>query len=83
MNHFRTDSELVLSTMVDYYGMPHDWPVRASSFTAAMSASDRANEIEEALLRDVSNEIGHGLRSEPICALCNDARIRGDALQRL
>ena len=58
VNHFRTDSELVLSTMVDYYGMPHDWPVRASSFTAAMSASDRADEIEEALLRDVSNEMG-------------------------
>ena len=44
--------------MVDYYGMPHDWPGRAAPFTAAMSPSDRANEIEEALLQDICDEMG-------------------------
>ena len=58
LNHLREDPERYVSTMVDYYGMPNDWPGRASPFTAAMSASDRADEIEAALLRDVSNEMG-------------------------
>ena len=44
--------------MVDYYGMPNDWPGRANPFTAAMSVSDRAEEIEDALLQDVRNEMG-------------------------
>ena len=44
--------------MVDYYGMPDDWPGRANPFTAAMSVSDRAEEIEDALLQDVRNEMG-------------------------
>ncbi len=58
LSNLRADSELVISTMVDYYGMPDDWPRRANPFTAAMSPSDRANEIEEALLQDICDEIG-------------------------
>ena len=58
LNNLRADSELVISTMVDYYGMPNDWPGRANPFTATMSVSDRAEEIENALLRDVSDEMG-------------------------
>ena len=58
LRHLREDAGRYVSTMVDYYGMPHDWPARAGPFTAAMSASDRADEIEAALLRDVSNEMG-------------------------
>ncbi len=58
VNQLRSDSQLMVTTMVDYYGMPSDWPGRASPFTAAMSVSDRAIEIEEALLQDVSNEMG-------------------------
>ena len=57
VNNLRADSELTVSTMVDYYGMPNDWPERASPFTAAMSVSDRAEEIESALLQDVCNEM--------------------------
>ena len=57
VNNLRADSELTVSTMVDYYGMPNDWPERASPFTAAMSVSDRAMEIENALLQDVCNEM--------------------------
>ena len=58
LNNLRADSELVISTMVDYYGMPPDWPGRSNPFTAAMSPSHRAEEIENALLQDVCNEMG-------------------------
>ena len=58
LNHLRQDQRLHVTTLVDYYALPPDWPGRASPFTAAMSASDRADEIEAALLRDVSNEMG-------------------------
>ena len=44
--------------MVDYYGMPSGWPGRANPFTAAMSASDKAEEIEHALLQDICDEMG-------------------------
>ena len=60
LNHFREDPARYVSTMVDYYGMPDDWPRRANPFTAAMSVSDRAMEIENALLQDVCNEMGTG-----------------------
>ena len=58
LNNLSTDSELIVSTMVDYYGMPDDWPRRANPFTAAISVSDRAKEIENDLLQDVCNEMG-------------------------
>ena len=58
LNNLRADSGLVISTMVDYYGMPHDWPGRADQFTTAMSPSDRAEKIENALLRDICDEMG-------------------------
>ena len=58
VRHLREDPGRYVSTMVDYYGMPNDWPGRSNPFTAAMSVSDRAEEIEEALLRDISNDMG-------------------------
>ena len=53
VNHFRTDSELVLSTMVDYYAMPLDWPGRADRFAQAASSAQIAENIEQALLADI------------------------------
>ena len=58
LNNLRADSELVITTMVDYYGMPSDWPGRSNPFTAAMSVSNRAEEIENALLQDICDEMG-------------------------
>ena len=60
LEHLKEDRGRFVTTMVDYYRMPRDWPGRASPFTAAMSVSDRAKEIENALLQDVSNEMGTG-----------------------
>lgn len=56
VNNLRTDSGLIVSTMVDYYGMPSDWPGRADSSTL-LTASDKAGAIENALLEDVRSHM--------------------------
>ena len=62
MRHLREDQERYVSTMVDYYGMPNDWPGRADA-SATLAASGRAEAIEDALLQDVSNEMGTNFNS--------------------
>ncbi len=57
LNHLRQDQGWYVSTMVDYYAMPNDWPGRAVS-PAPQVASDKAVMIEDALLQDVCNEMG-------------------------
>ncbi len=57
LNHLRQDQGWYVSTMVDYYALPNDWPGRAVSPTP-QTASDRAVVIEDALLQDVCNEMG-------------------------
>lgn len=52
INNLVGDSELIVSTMVDYYGMPNNWPGRAGASTDLL-ASGRAKTIEGALLEDV------------------------------
>ncbi len=58
VNNLRTDSELIVSTMVDYYGMPSDWPGRSDASVGIPSPSDRARVIEDALLEVVRSEMG-------------------------
>ena len=50
---FTGDSELIVSTMVDYYGMPSDWPRRVDAAAPGLSAAERAALIEGAMLEDV------------------------------
>ena len=63
VNNLRTDSELVVSTMVDYYGMPPNWPGRANVSESAAGGSQRAEEIEDSLLQDVCNEMDANFNS--------------------
>ena len=63
VHNFRTDSELMVSTMVDYYGMPPNWPGRANVSESAVAASERAAEIEDSLLQDVCNEMDANFNS--------------------
>ena len=44
--------------MVDYYGMPPNWPGRDNVSESAVAVSKIAEEIEDALLQDVCNEMG-------------------------
>ena len=53
VDNFVGDSELVVSTMVDYYGMPNDWPGRADAAASVLATAERAALIENAMLEDV------------------------------
>ncbi len=56
LNHLRQDEGILVTTMVDYYGLPETWPGRTEAPSQAFA--DRAASIERELLMDVSNEIG-------------------------
>lgn len=59
-NHLREDVDLVVSTMVDYYGMPSDgpqgWPGRAEA--TSLPFSQRAAHVENAIGTDVATLMG-------------------------
>ena len=57
LNHLSQDQGLYVSTLVDYYALPDDWPGRGDA-PMARSTSDKAQAIEDALLDDVHNEMG-------------------------
>lgn len=57
-NHLKEDPECVSSTMVDYYGMPNDWPGRSNASVGILSPSEKARVIEDTLLEDVRREMG-------------------------
>ena len=51
------DSELIVSTMVDYYGMPNDWPGRADATASGLATAELAALIEDAMLEDVRSRM--------------------------
>jgi hypothetical protein len=52
----KADKELMVTTMVDYYGLPTTWPGRAEAPT--LPFPDRAGSVEREILDDVSGELG-------------------------
>ena len=54
----KQDSGQIVSTMVDYYGMPRDWPGRASAPPGRATPSQIAEPIERALLAAVGRDMG-------------------------
>ncbi len=62
VNHLREDSGRIVSTMVDYYGLPQSsqrgWPGRAEAPRLALS--EKASTIEDLLLADVCGQMGSG-----------------------
>ena len=50
--HLRTNA--YVTTMVDYYGLPDDWPGRAES--NALPTAERADFVERAILQDMGME---------------------------
>jgi len=60
VRHLKEDQRCISTTMVDYYGMPSSgdkgWPGRATA--PSLPIADKAPAIEDALLNDVSLEIG-------------------------
>jgi hypothetical protein len=63
INHLREDPGCIVTTMVDYYGLPQKnaaaWPGRARA--GGLSPAQRAPCVEKALLDDVAGEMGNRL----------------------
>ncbi len=61
VNHLRADTECIVSTMVDYYGLPRTgpkaWPKRADA--ARLPFPDRPARVEHALHDDVIRSLGN------------------------
>jgi len=62
LNHLKEDKGCLVTTMVDYYGMPKEggkgWPGRAKADT--MHFQNKAMTVQEALLADICEELGEG-----------------------
>ena len=60
LNHLKEDPSCLVSTMVDYYGLPQSgsgaWPGRQAAATAVFS--DKARSVEDALLANVALLMG-------------------------
>lgn len=60
VNHLREDSRRIVSTMVDYYGLPQSsqrgWPGRAEA--SGLALSEKASTIEDLLLAEVCGQMG-------------------------
>ena len=57
LRHHKEDANAIATTMVDYYGLPQDWPGRAEA-PSKSSASKRAEHVEAALLVDIVGDMG-------------------------
>ena len=66
MNHLKQDSGCIVTTMVDYYGMPQtgvrEWPGRAES--SELAYAKKAEVVERALASDVCDQMGADFNSE-------------------
>lgn len=65
VRHLRRDANSIGTTMVDYYGLPergsNAWPGRAAASGAP--ANSRAARVEDAICRDLREELGRGLQA--------------------
>ena len=57
LNSLKEDSALICTTMVDFYGMPTDWPGRNES-QSCRNYRDKAQRIEQALAADIIAQMG-------------------------
>lgn len=55
-NHLKQDAGWIVSTMVDYYALPSDWPGRANS--SQLAHSSKALHVEQELRADVEKVVG-------------------------
>jgi hypothetical protein len=57
LNSLKEDSARICTTMVDFYGMPKDWPGRIES-KSFQNHQDKAQSIEQALAGDIVAHMG-------------------------
>ena len=63
VNKLRGDRGLIVSTMVDYYGMPRNWPGRGMVPPSGATPSHIADPIEQGMLDAVVSEMGSGFNT--------------------
>jgi hypothetical protein len=56
----KEDAALICTTMVDFYGMPTDWPGREQA-NRCQSCADKADIIESSILKDIAGQLGNSL----------------------
>lgn len=59
----KADSGLYCTTIVDFYGMPKDWPGREQGNSAGTS-QEKAGIVENALMGDIAGEMGGSFNPE-------------------
>jgi len=61
--HLKEDREVISAVMVDYYGLPLDWPGRKEAPSKGSSLA-KADHIESALLADIAAAMGPKFNSK-------------------
>lgn len=59
----KSDTGLYCTTMVDFYGMPMDWPERNAA-NRCQTVSEKADIVENALVSDIRSQMGDSFNSE-------------------
>ncbi len=54
----KEDSALICTTMVDFYGMPADWPGRDQA-NRCQSYAEKADIVEGSILKDIAGHLGN------------------------
>jgi Domain of unknown function (DUF4276) len=57
LNTIRSDPSCFCTTMVDFYGMPADWPGRKQA-NCCHTPTERAEIIEASILKDIAGQLG-------------------------
>lgn len=57
IRHLKQDKSAVAAIMVDYFGLPHDWPGRSDA-PGRNSSSEKAEHVEASLRADFNEEMG-------------------------
>ena len=58
LNSLKEDNSLVCTTMVDFYGLPRDWPGKKES-QSCRNYQDKAQNVEQALSEDIVAQMGN------------------------
>jgi hypothetical protein len=59
LNSLKENTSLICTTMVDFYGMPRDWPGRNNAGRCG-AYLDKASIVEDELLKDITSQMGGG-----------------------
>ena len=61
LGHLKQDAGRLVTTMVDYYGLPQTWPGRNAA--GGFAFAQKAKTVEDALLADISQGMGGAFNS--------------------